>query len=117
MICLTFDTDHLDDRRIHDFVAEGAIPGRATFFCTHRYETLGGDHELCPHAVLERGAWDAPLDAAAEAFPHASSFRAHGCLHNHGLALELQNRGYSNASAQAEALDEFTAAPSGAGPG
>lgn len=103
MISLTFDTDHCDEVRMREFLAEEAIPGRATFFCTQRYECIGPEHEVGPHVVLESLAWDEPLDEARATFPEAQGFRSHGCLSSHGLAVELAQRGYRYLSAH----DEF----------
>ena len=99
MICLTFDTDHVDEERMRAFIAQTPLPGTATFFCTQVYESIGEPHELCPHTNLVPGeSWDAALDQARRMFPEATGFRAHGCMYSHGLALDLGQRGYDYVS-------------------
>ena len=99
MISLSFDTDHCDEARMREFLAEVPIPGSATLFCTEAYADVGEGHEICAHAVLESENWDGPLDEARRMFPDARGFRAHGCLWSHGLSLELAQRGYDYVSA------------------
>jgi Polysaccharide deacetylase len=101
VICLTFDTDHLGDDRMREFVSSTPLPGSATLFCTRAYASIGGGHEVCPHAIVSPGEdWGRALDEAREMFPSAKGFRAHGCFYSHGLALELGQRGYSYVSSQ-----------------
>ncbi len=99
MICLSFDTDHIDDERMREFLASFPVPGAGTFFCTHRYPAMPDHHELGAHCELQGTAWNTPLDTARETFPNAKGFRAHGCIWSHGLALELAQRGYTYISA------------------
>lgn len=101
MICLSFDTDHLDDSRMSEFLAEVPIPGAGTFFCTQVYDSIDPTtHELCPHPTLGAGDdWEARLDEAQRAFPSARGFRAHGCVWSHPLSVELRARGFEYVSA------------------
>jgi hypothetical protein len=101
MICLSFDTDHIDAGRMHEFLESTQIPGTATFFCTEGYDALEGVHEACPHPTLDLGGdWEGQLDQAREAFPEAQGFRAHACLSSHALSLELAARGFRYVSSQ-----------------
>jgi hypothetical protein len=100
MICLSFDTDHVDEARMREFLATVPVPGAGTFFCTHRYEALGAPHELCPHPYLPDGAdWDAELTSMRAAFPEARGWRAHSCVYSHMLAQRIAADGYAYASA------------------
>jgi hypothetical protein len=99
MICLSFDTDHLDEARMREFVATVPVPGAGTFFCTQRYESLGAPHELCPHPYLPAGGdWEAELRAMRDAFPEARGWRAHSCVYSHMLAERIAADGYLYAS-------------------
>jgi hypothetical protein len=100
MICLSFDTDHLDESRMREFAASVPVPGAGTFFCTRRYEALGVPHELCPHPYLpEGGDWDGELAAKRVEFPDALGWRAHSCVYSHLLAQRIAADGYLYASA------------------
>ena len=104
MICLSFDTDHLDEERMREFLATTPVPGSGTFFCTQVYESVGSQHEVCPHATIDPGKpWEGSLDEAERMFPEAKGFRAHGCFYSHALALELAQRGYDYISTQDQA--------------
>jgi hypothetical protein len=105
MICLTFDTDHMSETRMREFLDVVPILGAGTFFCTQRYACLEATgHETAPHPTLEPGTdWDAELAAQRRRFPNAAGWRAHSCLFSHRLALELGRLGYTYASSH----DEF----------
>ena len=101
MICISFDSDHLDDQRMREFLGEVQIPGSATFFCTQRYPSLEeAGHEICPHPTLDAADPGPALDAARREFPDAIGFRSHSCLHSHMLAIDLAQRGFLYVSAQ-----------------
>jgi len=102
MISLSFDTDHIDEERMREFLDTVRIPGRGTFFCTQTYEALGEPHELGPHVRLDAGApeWEAALDAGREWFPDAVGFRAHGCVAGHWLSAQVAARGYTYITSQ-----------------
>jgi hypothetical protein len=104
LICLSFDTDHLDQRRMEEFVGEFPIPGAGTFFCTERYEALdGGPHERCPHPTLEEGGdWAAELDRYRAEFPDARGVRTHSCINSHPLSIAIRERGFEWVSARDE---------------
>jgi hypothetical protein len=102
MIAFSFDTDHIDDARMTEFLAEAQWPGGGTFFCTQPYRRLEHDKfELAPHPFL-RGAcdWLAELKAKRAEFPNALGWRAHSCMFSHALALWLCLNGYVYASTQ-----------------
>jgi hypothetical protein len=100
MICLSFDTDHVDEARMREFLETVPVPGAGTFFCTQRYEVLGAPHEVCPHPYLpEGGDWDAELAAMRSLFPDARGWRAHSCVYSHLLAQRIADDGYVYASA------------------
>ncbi|MFL6069412.1 MAG: hypothetical protein ACJ74N_16940 [Gaiellaceae bacterium] len=96
MICLSFDTDHVDEARMGEFLDAVPIPGSGTFFCTQRYTHLAAlHHELGPHPTLEAGTdWDAALQEGRELFPEATGWRSHTCIFSHMLALQLAKLGY-----------------------
>jgi Polysaccharide deacetylase len=104
LICLSFDTDHLDQRRMQEFVRDFPIPGVGTFFCTQRYEALDDDsHELCPHPILDpRGDWTVELDHAQREFPEARGVRTHTCINCHMLSIDFNSRGFEWVSARDE---------------
>jgi hypothetical protein len=104
VICLSFDTDHLDEARMDEVLAEIPIPGSATFFCTQHFPALDPDrHELCPHPHLRLGEdWEAELDLARESFPTARGIRPHSALNSHLLSVELRRRGFEWTSARDE---------------
>lgn len=97
MICFSFDTDHLDEGRMEEFLAQVPVPGRATFFCTQRYECLArSDHELGPHAYLPSsgGDWDTELREKRDLFPQAVGWRSHSCVFSHLIAEDVAKLGY-----------------------
>jgi len=100
MICITFDTDHMDEGRMAMFLETVEIPGRATFFCTRRYDCLEAtDHETGPHPTLEAaGDWQAELARMRAMFPDAPGWRSHSCVFSHLLAEWLAASGYRYAS-------------------
>jgi hypothetical protein len=100
LICLSFDTDHLDEPRMREFLAEVRIPGSGTFFCTQHYSSLeGAGHEICPHPVLGSPAdWDSALDRARSDFPEARGMRPHSCVWSHRLGPAISRRGFTYVS-------------------
>jgi polysaccharide deactylase WbmS-like protein len=102
LICISFDTDHVDDRRMEEFLSDFRIPGVATFFCTQRYEALdGGPHELCPHPVLEPETdWSEVLDRKQREFPDARGVRPHSCVNTNMLSIDYHRRGFEWVSAR-----------------
>ncbi len=104
MICLSFDTDHLNAARMEEFLSAIAIPGSATFFCTERYPALDPDlHELCPHPDFAPGSDRSQvLDAAREMFPEARGVRPHTAINSHLLSIEFSKRGFEWISARDE---------------
>jgi hypothetical protein len=104
VICFSFDTDHLDEGRMEEFLELVHVPGRATFFCTQTYRCLEErPHELGPHAFLPPGGdWDAELRSKREAFPEAIGWRSHSCVFSHMLAEQLSELGYRYVSTHDE---------------
>jgi hypothetical protein len=100
VICLSFDTDHVSDERMWEFVETVPIPGAATVFCTRRFEALeDARHELCPHPFLHaNGDWDRELATTRALFPNAVGWRSHSCVYSHLLAERIANDGYLYAS-------------------
>lgn len=96
MICLTFDTDHMDEARMAEFLDRVEIPGAGTFFCTERYACLEATHhEIGPHPTLEGGMdWQAALEGMRAFFPEAQGWRSHSCVFSHLLAEWLAGNGY-----------------------
>lgn len=100
MICITFDTDHMDEARMGEFLDTVDIPGAGTFFCTQGYDCLASSrHELAPHPTLaEGGQWRPELERMRRLFPQAQGWRAHSCVFSHLLAEWLSANGYRYAS-------------------
>jgi len=96
MICLTFDTDHLDEARLTEFLETHKIAGRATVFCTQRFDCLAhSDHELGPHPYLAAGVdWTSELLAKRQMLPEALGWRSHSCVFSHLIARWLGENGY-----------------------
>lgn len=104
MISFSFDTDHLDERRMEEFLNLVPVPGHATFFCTQPYRCLeGARHELGPHAFLPAGGdWEAELNEKRADFPDATGWRSHSCVFSHMLAERLAQLGYRYVSTHDE---------------
>ena len=96
IIALTFDTDHMSESRMEEFLGAFQWPGRAVMFCTHRYDCLSpAAHELAPHPFLpEGGDWNTELAAAREAFPAAFGWRSHSCVYSQMLGVRAARDGY-----------------------
>lgn len=100
MICLSFDTDHLDEARMKEFLSYVKIPGTGTFFCTQRYRCLdSAHHELAPHPCLVAGRlWDDELQTMRASFPKAVGWRSHSCIYSHLLSEWVGRNGYQYVS-------------------
>lgn len=100
MICLSFDTDHMSEERMKEFLELFDLPGDCTFFCTQRYDCLEEtDHETCPHPFLKEGAdWQQELIAKRVEFPQAIGWRSHSCVYSHLLASWLGSNEYQYVS-------------------
>lgn len=100
MIALSFDTDHLNEARMAEFLADVQFPGGGTFFCIQSYRCLEQERfELAPHPFLGSGRdWLAELKAKKAEFPNALGWRSHSCVFSHALALWLYLNGYVYAS-------------------
>jgi hypothetical protein len=96
MICLSFDTDRMDDARMAEFLELAPFPGEGTFFCTRPYASLAESrHELGPHAYLPpQTDWDAELARKRAEFPNAVGWRSHSCVFSHILAEQIAALGY-----------------------
>ena len=102
MICLTFDTDHMDEARMTQFIDTHNLPGKVTFFCTRQFTSLSGSgFEVAPHPLLEAGAdWTTELLAMRQMFPAAVGWRSHSCVFSHLLARWLGENGYNYVSVE-----------------
>jgi hypothetical protein len=100
MISLSFDTDHMSEARMAEFLAEVELRGGVTFFCTQPYACLEhASFELAPHPYLGHGRdWLGELKAKRAEFPQALGWRAHSCVFSHTLAEWLRWNGYAYAS-------------------
>lgn len=100
MISLSFDTDHMSEARMEEFLAEVALPGGATFFCTQPYRCLErADFEIAPHPFLSGDRdWLAELKTKRAEFPNALGWRSHSCVFSHTLAEWISCNGYLYAS-------------------
>lgn len=96
MICISFDTDHMDEHRMVEFLSKVYFPGLGTFFCTQSYHCLSTTiHEIAPHPYL--GAdndWDQELINKRQEFPKAIGWRSHSCVFSHKLAFWLWKNNY-----------------------
>lgn len=102
VICLTFDTDHMDDTRMSEFLAGVSIPGKATLFCTQTYSCLNETvHELAPHPYLGANTdWMTELRKMRALFPTSTGWRSHSCVYSHLLSEWVGANGYMYASTQ-----------------
>jgi hypothetical protein len=96
VICLTFDTDHVDELAMAQFLGTYSVPGHGTFFCTQTYAVLAATgHEIAPHPTLDSGNdWRSALAASRRQFPDAASWRSHSCVFSHRIAEWLRCNGY-----------------------
>jgi hypothetical protein len=99
-ISISFDTDHMSDGRMSEFLARCPFPGDATYFCTQAYEALSGTSwELAPHPYLGKSSdWLQELRAKRAEFPDAVGWRSHSCVFSHIVAEWLAFNGYLYAS-------------------
>jgi hypothetical protein len=100
MICLSFDSDHMSESRMSEFLSTHEIAGTATFFCTQPYECLrDAGHELAPHPLLVAGTdWENELARKRREFPAARGWRSHSCVFSHLIAEWLGKNGYDYVS-------------------
>jgi len=100
MICLTFDSDYMDEGRMAEFLETIGFPGRATVFCTQAYTCIGTTElEVGPHPTLDAGAdWTRELEEKRALFPEARGWRSHSCVFSHLLAEWLAGHGYNYVS-------------------
>jgi len=106
MICLTFDTDHMSEPAMQEFLRLFPIPGKATFFCHRRFLALDGAvHEIAPHPFIENlSNWKPRLEALAASLPEKPyGTRTHSCVFSHMVGIELHDMGYRYIS-QASAM-------------
>jgi hypothetical protein len=96
MISLSFDTDHIKEERMVEFLASVPFPGRGTFFCTQFYPSLAASrHETGPHPLLEPGGdWQTELSKMRQMLPDAVGWRSHSCVFSNMLAIWLGKNGY-----------------------
>jgi hypothetical protein len=115
MICLTFDTDHMNGEGIAEFLRryDDLMPGRGTFFLHNPFPDLfGSRHEVCPHPfIADLNAWDEDLKRIAALFPRpAKGVRPHSCVFSHMIGVGLHELGYTYVS-QAQNLFDGTLKP------
>jgi hypothetical protein len=101
MIALSFDTDHMSEERMVEFLTEIKIPGSSTFFCTQQYCCLDRKSiEIAPHPFLTGDRdWLEELKSKRSTFPSALGWRAHSCVFSHTLAEWISCNGYAYVSA------------------
>lgn len=100
MICISFDSDHMNNSRMEEWLATISIPGGATMFCTEYYSALEKtDFEIGPHPELSPNTdWSAEIKKMRELFPKAKSWRSHSLVFSQLLAIELPQMGYERVS-------------------
>ena len=100
MICISFDSDHMSNLRMVEFLDAFQIEGNATFFCTQPYASLERtEHEIAPHPTLiPQTDWTAVLNKAREDFPYATGWRSHSCVFSHLIAEWLSKNAYNYVS-------------------
>ena len=99
-ISISFDTDHLSEQRMMEFLDQSSFPGGATFFCTQPYQALDKIRaEVAPHPYLGKNIdWLVELRRKREEFPQAEGWRPHSCVFSHIIAEWLAFNGYLYAS-------------------
>lgn len=112
MICLTFDSDHLDNRHMEQWISDLDIPGAATIYCTEKYPALDGtSFEIGPHPFLGDGIdFDKQIQIYREMFPNAKSWRSHSLVFSQVLSWKLADMGYTSVSTS-ECYFDDTAKP------
>ena len=96
MFCFSFDTDHMNNARMVEFLDDVKFPGKGTFFCTQVYDIFRNlDHEVGPHPYLgSSNNWEVELKQMRENFSHAKGWRSHSCVFSHILAEQVKKLGY-----------------------
>lgn len=118
MLCLTFDSDHMTEPRMAEWLEGLDIPGRATMYCTQVYGCLSGrdDFELGPHPYLaytelDKGlpkvdpqsgvvpsSWLIQIERYRDMFPDARTWRSHSLVFSQELAWRLSDMKYDSVS-------------------
>lgn len=98
MICLTYDTDHMSEIAMKEFLGRFPVPGRGTFFCHRAFAALAAtDHELAPHPFIgSMTDWQpglAALEAGLARKP--KGVRPHSCVYSHEIGVALHRLGYA----------------------
>lgn len=97
MICLTFDTDHMSEEGMGEFLRRFPLPGKGTFFCHTAFAALAASgHEVAPHPYIGNlSAWQEDFRRLTSALPgKAAGLRPHSCVYSHMLGVELAQMGY-----------------------
>jgi hypothetical protein len=99
-ISISFDTDHMSEDRMKEFLVRCQFPGEATYFCTQPYRSLElTKSELAPHPYLGKSSdWLLELRGKRTEFPQAEGWRSHSCVFSHIIAEWLAFNGYVYAS-------------------
>jgi hypothetical protein len=101
VICLTFDTDWMQDAELARFLSEFDIPGRATFFLHDTLPSVyGSRHELCPHPFFDDlENWEVTLSSRSRNLPNSpKGVRPHSCVFSHLIGVGLCKLGYQYVS-------------------
>jgi|SaaInlStandDraft_2_1057019.scaffolds.fasta_scaffold38821_2 hypothetical protein len=96
MICISFDTDHVREEFLQNFLESYSIPGNATFFLDRPYPSINWhNHEVGPHPFVQN------LDTFENDFIayvkklniSPKGARAHSCVFSQMMALQLKESG------------------------
>lgn len=108
MICLTFDSDHLDNVRMDEWLSTLDIPGAGTLYCTELYPALrGSKFEVGPHPFLGDGInFDKQIKIYRDMFPDAQTWRSHSLVFSQVLSWQLADLGYTSVSTSERYFDK-----------
>ena len=101
MICLTYDTDHMIEEWMAEFLARHDWPGRATFFCHRRYESLQQSRDeigLHPYLNSFREIEKVVSRLRQEVDPGMVGVRSHSCATSHVVMETYHKLGFQYCS-------------------
>lgn len=99
-ICLTFDTDHMSEKRMASWFQKTPIEGVATFYCQEAYGCLAGTQHLqAPHPDFAGSTnfFDV-IERYQSMFSQSRTWRSHSLMFSQSICVELFRRGYSSVS-------------------
>ena len=105
MIYITFDTDHMTEYGIQEFLEKTELPGESTFFCTQPYKSIvhtAFPHEVAFHPILDSTIeWAGVIKKMVYDFGIIpSGLRSHSCTYSQRFAVTLSEIGIKYISHQ-----------------